>query len=348
MKKIIALVLVLCMFCAQCITASAEEPVGIDKLVVYFVPSASVEEMMTASEPLKGMLQEELAKSGFDVKEVEIGVGTDYAVVGEGMLSGSIDVGFLPAGTYIYYQPDGVDVILCSTRAALSVDSTNPVDWNGGDVFNDDTQVAYGYRSLIYANCLTEKGAELVAKAEAGELTWDDVNSANWGLGNPGSGASYIYPSIWLNTMFGEGVGEAKKTVESLEHATFGGSYPDNCESVILGQLDVYAGFADTRTNDYAIEGFEAAYPELAAEGKTVQDCIKVIGASDMIMNDTISVGTAEYMTPELKAALQQAFLNIIATDEGKACVKPYSHTGYMVVDDTYFDGTRAAATIFD
>ena len=348
MKKIIAFALVLCMVIAFGVSAHAEEPVVIDKLIVYFVPSASVDEMMTASEPLKGMLQEELAKSGFDVKEVDIGVGTDYAVVGEGMISGTIDVGFLPAATYVLYAEDGVDVILCSTRAALSADTTNPVDWNGGDVFNDSSKVAVGYRSLIYANVLTEKGADLVAKAEAGELTWDDVNSANWGLGNPGSGASYTYPSIWLNQNFGEGIGESKKTVENLEHATFGGSYPDNCESVILGQLDIYAGFADTRTNDYAVEGFKNAYPELAAEGKTVQDCLKVIGVSDMIMNDTISVGTAEYMTPELKAALQQAFLNIIQTDEGKATVKPYSHTGYMIVDDSMFDGTRAALTIFD
>lgn len=77
-------------------------------------------------------------------------------------------------------------------------------------------------------------------------------------------------------------------------------------------------------------------------------DCLKVIGLSDMIMNDTISVGNADFMTDEFKAALQQAFINIIKTDEGKATVKPYSHTGYVVVQDSDFDGTRAALTIFD
>ena len=77
-------------------------------------------------------------------------------------------------------------------------------------------------------------------------------------------------------------------------------------------------------------------------------DCLKVIGVTDMIMNDTISVGTAPYITDEFKAALQQAFINIIQTDAGKATVAPYSHTGYVVVQDSDYDGTRAASTIFD
>lgn len=345
MKKLLAILLCALMVCSVAVCSA--ESITIDELSVVFVPSASVEEMLAASEPLKGMLQTELAKSGYDVKSVKIDVGTDYAVVGEGMISGTIDVGFLPAATYVLYQPDGVDVILCSTRAGHNVVSDDFRDWNIV-VENDPSVIANGYRSLIYVNCLTEKGADLLAKAEAGTLTWDDVNSAKWALGNVGSGASYVYPSIWLNKNFGEGVGAEKKTVENLENATFGGGYPDNLETVVLGQADIYCGFADTRTNDYAQPAFEAAYPDLAKEGKTVFDCLKLIGCTDMIMNDTISVGTADYMTDEFKAALQQAFINIIQTDEGKATVKPYSHTGYMAVQDSDFDGTRSALTIFD
>ncbi len=344
MRKALALVLALLL--ALGTTAAFAEDKVIENLTVAFVPSASVEEMMTASEPLKQMLIDEMAKSGYTVKNVEISVGTSYAVVGEAMISGTIDVGFLTATGYVQYHDDGVKIALASTRAALSVDSANFDDWNVVVGKSDD--VASGYRSLIYVNALTEKGAALLEKARKGELTWDDVNDANWGLGPVTSGASYTYPSIWLNKNFGEGVGEAKKTVESLSHATFGGSYNSNCESVVTGQLDIYAGFADTRQNDWATTIFEATYPELAKEGKTVFDCLKVIGVTDMIMNDTISVGCADYIDDDFKAAIQQAFLNIIKTDEGKACVKPYSHTGYMVVTDSDYDGTRASLTIFD
>ncbi|MDD4081008.1 MAG: PhnD/SsuA/transferrin family substrate-binding protein [Eubacteriales bacterium] len=345
MKKTLAILLSALLVCSFAVALA--EAVVIDELSVVFVPSASVEEMLNASEPLKAMLQDELAKSGYDVKSVKVDVGTDYAVVGEGMISGTIDVGFLPAATYTLYSQDGVDVILCSTRAGHNVVSDDFRDWNIV-VENDPSIIASGYRSLIYVNSLTEKGADLLAKAESDTLTWEDVNSAKWALGNVGSGASYVYPSIWLNNSFGEGIGESKKTVENLANATFGGGYPDNLETVVLGQADIYCGFADTRTNDYAQPAFAAAYPELAAEGKTVFDCLKVIGVSDMIMNDTISVGNADFMTDEFKAALQQAFINIIQTDEGKATVAPYSHTGYVPVQDSDFDGTRAALTIFD
>jgi len=345
MKKMLAILLSVFLICS--FAAGLAESIVIDELSVVFVPSASVDEMLSASEPLKGMLIEELAKSGYEVKSVTIGAGTDYAVVGEGMISGTIDVGFLPAATYTLYADDGVDVILCSTRAGHNVVSDDFRDWNIV-VENDASIIASGYRSLIYVNALTEKGADLLAKAENNTLTWEDMDSAKWALGNVGSGASYVYPSIWLNNSFGEGIGQAKKTVENLSNATFGGGYPDNLETVVLEQADIYCGFADTRTNDYAQPAFEAAYPELAAEGKTVFDCLKVIGVSDMIMNDTISVGNADYMTAEFKAALQEAFINIIQTDVGKATVAPYSHTGYVPVADSDFDGTRAAMTIFD
>ena len=345
MKKLLAILLSALMLCS--FTAGLAEATVIDELTVFFVPSASVEEMISASEPLKAMLQEELAKSGYDVKNVTIDVGTDYAVVGEGMISGTIDVGFLPANTYALYSEDGVDVILTSTRAGHNVDSDDFRAWNIV-VENDPSIIAGGYRSLIYVNAFTEKGAELLAKAEANTLTWDDVNSARWALGSTTSGASFVYPSIWLNQNFGEGVGAEKKTAESLANATFGGGYPDNQETVLLGQADIYAGFADTRTNDYAQPAFAAAYPEEAAAGKTVFDALKVIGVTSLIMNDTISVGNADFITDDFKAALQQAFLNIIQTEEGKATVKPYSHTGYVIVQDSDFDGTRAALKIFE
>ena len=98
MKKLLALMMVLVMALGV-MGALAEDSKTIENLTVYFVPSASVEEMTTAAEPLKQMLIDELAKYGYTIKNVEKGVGTDYAVVGEGMISGTIDVGFLPANT---------------------------------------------------------------------------------------------------------------------------------------------------------------------------------------------------------------------------------------------------------
>ena len=48
----------------------------IDTLRIAFVPSREPEEIITATEPLKQMLADELATLGYDVGEVDITVGT--------------------------------------------------------------------------------------------------------------------------------------------------------------------------------------------------------------------------------------------------------------------------------
>ena len=110
--------------------ASAEEGAKtIDKLTVAFVPSKEPAEIVTATEPLKGMLKEELAKEGFNVGEVEITVGTSFEAVGEALSAGTADVGLIPGGTYVLYD-DGAEPILTATRDALSIESDSAKEWN--------------------------------------------------------------------------------------------------------------------------------------------------------------------------------------------------------------------------
>ena len=106
-----------------------------------------------------------MAKPGYDIDEVDITVGTSYDATGEAMSAGSIDLGWLPGGTYALYSDD-VDVILTATRNGLSNDSTNPTDWNGeaNATQKNGPQVTY-YRSLIYATP-SEYGKELAAKGQ--------------------------------------------------------------------------------------------------------------------------------------------------------------------------------------
>mgnify|MGYP000786643072 FL=1 len=99
----------------------------IETLKVAFVPSREPQEIITATEPLKQLLKDELAKEGYEVGEVEITVGTTYEAVGEGLEAGTIDVGLIPGGTYVLYD-DGAEVILTATRNGLSKDSDNAKD----------------------------------------------------------------------------------------------------------------------------------------------------------------------------------------------------------------------------
>ena len=122
----------------------------IETLKVAFVPSREPQEIITATEPLKQMLKDELANQGYEVSDVEITVGTTYEAVGEGLEAGTIDVGLIPGGTYVLYD-DGAEVILTATRNGLSKDPDNAKDWNDGQPTEASDKQAVSYRALFIA-----------------------------------------------------------------------------------------------------------------------------------------------------------------------------------------------------
>ena len=202
-------------------STETEEPAAksIETLKVAFVPSREPQEIITATEPLKELLKTELAKEGYDVGEVEITVGTTYEAVGEGLEAGTIDVGLIPGGTYVLYD-DGAEVILTATRDGLSKDSDNAKDWNDGQPTEASDKQAVSYRALFIAGP-SEKGQELAAKVNAGEeLTWDDLNSANWSVMGTSSPAGYIYPALWLQDRYGKGISDLSSAVQSDSYAS--------------------------------------------------------------------------------------------------------------------------------
>ncbi len=329
----------------------------VDELNIAFVPSKPADAILAAAEPLKQMLIDKLATKGFDVKTVNIDVGTNFAVVGEGMASGAIDIGFLNSSTYILYS-DSVDLLLEALRSGVGdangrviMPSEGITPWNSG-ITTDANEMATGYAALTYVNIATEKGAELYQKTLDGTLTWEDLDSARWQSSSPTSGSGYIYPSIWINNTFGEGAGNEKRTIASLSNLVADQSYSDMMNSLLTGGCDVIVGYADIRKDAASTTSFEAAYADEIAAGtyKNVWDVIKIIAVSDFIMNDNISVAKQEVdpkMTPELVKALQEAFMEIGSTPEGLATVAPYSHQGYQIGQDSDYDGTRAAAKLF-
>ncbi len=372
MKKLLVVLLSVLMIASLTACGKEEETVDsnvIDTLTVSFVPSKDADVILEAANGetdtqkangwrgLGQIIIDSLAEKGFTVNNVEIGVGTDYAATGEGMISGTIDIGLIPASTYVLYQPDGVNLLVEALRwgvagedASVALDPKDGIaPWNGS-ITQDATTKATGYASLIYVNTETEKGADLYNKAVEGTLTWEDVDSATWYVCSSTSSAGYVYPSLWLNNNFGEGAGNEKKTVASLTNVIPDGSYANMMESLLTGGCDVTVGYADVRKDAASTEAFNAAYEDLAAEGKTVWDIVKVIAVSDMIMNDTVSVADESVdpkMTPELVTALQETFIALGETEEGQAAVAPYSHKGYTLGQDSDYDATRAANQLF-
>lgn len=335
MKKFLAVFSLITMLAAGVFApvaqVSAQEE--IDKLTVAFVPSRDPEDIITTTEPLKQLLIDELAELGFNVGEIEITVGTSYEAVGEAMSAGTAEIGLIPGGTFVLFSDD-VEVLLTSTRAGLTKDSENPADWNDGEATEtSDEQVTY-YKSLILAGP-SEKGQELAAKVNAGEeLTWEDLDSANWAVMSSSSSSGYIYPTIWLNERYGKGVSD-------LSHAVQSESYASSIARLASEQVDIIVGFADLR-RDYD----EQWTTEMGREASIWEET-NVIGVAPNVYNDTVSVSkNAEVMTDELKAAIQQAFINISETEEGKAVIAIYSHEGYQPATSEDYDTEREAQKI--
>lgn len=368
MKKTIALLLALVMVFALCACgqsappaeeskAPAEEskaPVEetqaptenqhFDKLTLEFVPSKDADVIIAGTKNLPELVQAEMSKLGYDIDEVDITVGTSYDATGEAMSAGSIDLGWLPGGTYALYSDD-VDVILTATRNGLSNDSTNPADWNGeaNATQKNGPQVTY-YRSLIYATP-SEYGKELAAKVNAGEkLTWEDLDKAKWAVQKTSSSAGYIYPSMWLMANY-----DGKKISDLSNVIPLDSGYGTAFSYAAAEQVDIIVCYADGR-NDY-----EASWmlptdqqDETGKQGmgrsESIWNELNVIGVTDGIYNDTVAVSKASpYYTPELVAALQDCFINIINTPEGQEIFSVYSHTGYAKAVDSDYDGARAA-----
>ena len=315
-------------------TAAAEETgtenKTIDTLRIAFVPSREPEEIITATEPLKQLLTDELATLGYDVKEVDITVGTSYEAVGEALSAGTADVGLIPGGTYVLYD-DGCDVLLTATRDGLSIDSDNPQAWNDTAPTEPTTEQVTSYRALIIAGP-SEKGQELAAKVNAGEeLTWEDVSSANWSVANSSSPAGYIYPSLWLQENY-------EMNITDLPHAVQSDSYGSAFARLASGQVDVLCTYADARRD------YEDEWTGEYAMTNSIWDDTAVIGVTPAIYNDTISVSkTSPIMDEAFKAALSEAFINIGNTEAGKEVISIYSHNGYLPAQSSDYDSERAA-----
>jgi phosphonate transport system substrate-binding protein len=310
-------------------------------LSIYFVPSRDAAQILEFVGPLAAMLKAEMLLQGYNIANIVVQVGSTYEAVGEGMDAGTIDVGFLPGGTYAIYSADGnIDVALTATRAGLNKDSVNAKDWNDGlaTLGDSNAQVAY-YRSIVVAGP-SVKGRALAAKVNNNEaLTWADVSSAVWCVRSSSSSAGFIYPSILLRGLYSNTGLSALDSSKRIQTPGYGASMA----SLASGSCDVATIYADAR-RDYAnawTQTGEGGY----GRTQSIWAETDVVFVTPGIYNDTISISKLS-VDPALKAALQRAFINLIATEAGKAVFAVYSHEGYVVAQDSDYDVERQAQAL--
>ncbi len=331
-------------------SASGSEDTGktIDTLRFQFVPSRDPGEIIAGTSELGQLVIDAMASRGYTIGNVDITVSDSYEAAGESLSAGSIDVAWLPGGTYALYSGE-TEVILTATRNGLSNDSENPADWNGqaNATQKNGPQVTY-YRALIYATP-SAYGKELAAKVNGGEeLTWEDLDKASWAVMNVSSSAGYIYPTMWLMDKYG-------KKITDLSSVTTLDGYMAAFQQAAAEQVDVIVCYADGR-NDYegswnlpADQQDDTGHQGLGrVDGGSIWDELNVIGVTEGIYNDTVAVTKANenIYNDEFKKALQDSLIEIAGTDKGKEIFAIYSHTGYAPATDADYDGARAALDV--
>ena len=200
MKKFLSMMMALLVVIgiSGCGSSENTDPKTIDTLNVMFVPSKNPDDIQKASEPMANLIKESLTNQGFNVNTVNVTTGDSYEVVGEALASGSVDVGFIPAGTYVKYENEGVKPLMAATRNGLSINSKDAKVWNENKPTQETEEQVDFYNSLIIAGP-SEKGKALGEKVNNGEKpTWEELNEATWCTSGPTSSSGYLYPSLWL------------------------------------------------------------------------------------------------------------------------------------------------------
>lgn len=340
MRKLILLFFVaLFSFALVSCTPKAEDP---KTLVIQFVPSTSVDAaMLTKLKGLEALLEAELLKSGFDIN-INISIGTSYASVIEAMASGQVHVGFLTAQQYAFTTleyPSKVEVLLTSVRSAYNAQ----IDSEGKEITDLNTIItnsrASGYNASLHPTVkVSSYYAMLIVRTadfNAGFDSVADLAGKKVATQSDTSGSGYLYPSFllhennlkWVTTTPNAANGEVQRQVV--------GGHQNSVLALLNNEVDATFTFFDARTDHSAYAAWKAANP-----GKSIFEETRVIALTTGIFNDTISAITS--LSAELKAAIQDAFIAVIATTEGAAALAIYNHTGYLKAKDSDYDGERA------
>jgi phosphonate transport system substrate-binding protein len=347
-KSLLAVALPLVL--ASCTSAApggdSSEPVNTglipETLVVQFVPSTSIDSaLLTRVKGLEDMLEVELEEAGFDIN-VNISIGTSYASVIEAMASGQVHAGFLTAQQYAFATlefPGKFDVQLTSVRSAYAAQ----VDAEGKEITDKDEIIANvndaAYTAALHPTMKANSYySGLFVKAD--KLAEFEAQGMDWLIGktvatqNNTSGSGYLYPAFAMHQNNLKFV-DANPNVANREvERKIVGGHQNSLLALLNDEVDATFTFLDARLHATAFNAWKEANP-----GKSQFEETKLVALTDPIYNDTIT--TIAGLNAELKGAIQDAFINIVQTEEGAAALAIYNHTGYVKAVDADYQGER-------
>jgi phosphonate transport system substrate-binding protein len=139
--------------------------------------------------------------------------------------------------------------------------------------------------------------AQYVVRADSDIESLEDLKGKTWAYVDAASTSGYLFPAAQIMDEFGV----SDPPVDFFGDAVQAGSHDNALITVYEGDADVATTFEDART------GLEEDYPD-------IMEKLKVIGYTDDIPNDTISV--TKELDDELVQKIQQAFLSFNDDEE--------------------------------
>jgi len=310
MKKLITMLTVTVLVLAGCAPTTGTKNLNdIDTLTIAIAPTNNPEVVQEAADLWTEQLTPIFADMGYTF-ELDIIVAADASAITEGVNSGQIDVGFVPASNYVIAKekyPETINVLMQGTRYDRQAN---------GDV--DKNTTANASDSTLYVN--TEVYNEL------GMETWTNEDYAKWvtsgeadiAVSSYTSPAAYIWPINFLldNSQDPNSVNWVKvdnnftaiqQVADGNADATF--SYFGVNQDVINTGNENYANINDTTT-------------------------IAIQNVGQVRVPNDVAIVSAEF-DQESQDAIYTAFETMASTEEGSAALnKAYGWVGVTRVYD--------------
>ena len=173
--------------------------------------------------------------------------------------------------------------------------------------------------------------AQYVVRADSGIETFADLEGKTWAMADVASTSGFLFPAAQLMTEFDIATTDALQT-EFFGAVVSVGSHDNALLTVLDGDADVATTFDDARTL------LEGDYP-------TIMEDLKILGYTDPIPNDTISV--IPTLDPSFVEEIKAAFLSFNDDEEMLQIMNDvYRWTAIDEANDAEYDIVRETARL--
>jgi phosphonate transport system substrate-binding protein len=251
------------------------------------IPTEETTQELSLYQPLVNQIKEATGKN------VEFFLPTSYASVVEAMLGGFVDLGMHGPYSYVIAQEKDPELRVIATYAKHK------------GQFQEEGP---GYKAV------------LVARADSGFTTVEDLKGTVIGLTDPASTSGNLLPRVSFTKVIGA------ELEDYFSRVVYTGGHDLSGVAVIEGQVD--AAFVATHRLDNVLD-----------RGIASMDDYVVIWSSPVIPQDPFVVNGR--LCPEIIEQIQTAFLTLNDSEEGRQYLENVNASKFVAMTDADYDIIR-------